>query len=262
MRNLYVVGMIVVIIGAMSAGGCMVEKSKLDKANSLNRKLSDQLKGAERDKDELLAENEDLLAQLEAHGPVDEQVAILVQQNQDLQMKYDDLYMRYEEQLNKTVVLPEPVNLALQELAASMPDVLEFSEQYGMVKLRADLTFAKGSVDVKPAAFDALSRLAGIVNSTGASAFNVYIAGHTDDVPIVQEATKRRHPNNWYLSVHRAVEVEKVLTDAGVDPTRVAVIGFGQFQPVEANAEGNKGNAANRRVEIWLVPKGQFVTVR
>ena len=58
------------------------------------------------------------------------------------------------------------------------------------------------------------------------------------------------------------MEVEKVLTDAGVDSARVAVMGFGQYQPIEPNAAGNKGNAANRRVEIWLVPKGQFVTVR
>jgi flagellar motor protein MotB len=41
-----------------------------------------------------------------------------------------------------------------------------------------------------------------------------------------------------------------------VSPKRVGVKGFGQYRPFVKNNPGNKGTAANRRVEILIVPTG------
>ena len=112
---------------------------------------------------------------------------------------------------------------------------------------------------LKPDAFDALKRLAAIMDSPSASRLNIFVAGHTDNIPISKPETLRRHPNNLYLSLHRAVEVQKVLVDAGVAPGRIGVMGFGEHHPVEPNA-GKGGNVANRRVEIWLVAPDKFLT--
>jgi len=79
-------------------------------------------------------------------------------------------------------------------------------------------------------------------------------------MPIRRPQTKRTHPDNWYLSVHRAVAVQKELARAGLAPARIGTMGFSEYHPVEPNAPGNKGNGANRRVEIWIVPPGRFLT--
>jgi outer membrane protein OmpA-like peptidoglycan-associated protein len=42
----------------------------------------------------------------------------------------------------------------------------------------------------------------------------------------------------------------------GIEPTRISERGFGEFRPVVPNAPGKKGNAQNRRVEIYIVPRG------
>ena len=54
--------------------------------------------------------------------------------------------------------------------------------------------------------------------------------------------------------------VEEALEEAGVSPERLAVVGFSEYHPTVANAPTQKGNQANRRVEIWIVPPRQFLT--
>jgi len=156
--------------------------------------------------------------------------------------------------------LPAQVDEALQAFAAANPDLVEYSPAYGMVKLKSDLTFELGSDFVKDSAEAALKKFVAILNDPVAGGFNVFIAGHTDDVPIKREETKRRHPDNWYLSVHRAVAVQQVLEEGGLAPDRICAMGFGEYHPVEPNKPGRKGNEANRRVEIWIVPPDRFLT--
>jgi chemotaxis protein MotB len=42
----------------------------------------------------------------------------------------------------------------------------------------------------------------------------------------------------------------------GIDPVRLSGRGFGEYRPVAANAPNKGGNAKNRRVEIYIIPKG------
>jgi chemotaxis protein MotB len=94
------------------------------------------------------------------------------------------------------------------------------------------------------------------MNSKEAKAFDVVIAGHTDDVPIKKPATREKHPTNWHLSVHRSIAVLNIMTANNMDPTRVSVRGFGEYRPVAPNKPDKKGNAENRRVELYIVPSG------
>src|SRR5208337_2202064 len=116
----------------------------------------------------------------------------------------------------------------------------------GMVKFKADTTFDPGSDKVKDAAREAVGKLAEILNDPIAQPFNSYVAGHTDDIPIVKDETKKRHPNNWYLSVHRAVAIEEILDKNKVAPERLGAMGFGEYHPVAPNAAGHKGNVLSR----------------
>ena len=138
---------------------------------------------------------------------------------------------------------------------------MEYLPKYGMIKLKADLTFDKGSAKVKPEAVEALKKLAKIVNSDAAKHFGVYVAGHTDDIPLVKPETIRAHGSNWGLSLHRAGAVVKVLAMAGVSQRRLCAMGFSKYHPIAPNKPGHKGNPLNRRVEIWIVPPDRFLTV-
>ena len=62
-----------------------------------------------------------------------------------------------------------------------------------------------------------------------------------------------RFPSNWELSTARAVEVVKLLVDAGMDSRNLSAAGYGEFAPVESN-DTPEGRGKNRRIEITLVP--------
>ena len=151
--------------------------------------------------------------------------------------------------------LPVELTTKLEELATKYP-MISYDAARGVLKFESDLTFEPGSDQVTASAASAVRSLCGILNSKEAEGFDVIIAGHTDDVPIGKPETRAKHPNNWYLSVHRGIGVLNIMTSSSVDPKRLSVRGFGEYRPMEPNAQDNKGNAKNRRVEIYIVPKG------
>lgn len=158
--------------------------------------------------------------------------------------------------------LPPALNIALQDFADANPQIAEFDPEIGMVKFKSDLTFRPGSDKVQGQAVGMLRKLVKILNSPEGKKFAIYVVGHTDDVPIGR--SRALHPTNWYLSAHRAVGVQQVLQSAGLGGQRIAVVGFGEYHPVAPNARsktGKKiGSRANRRVEIWIVSPGPFLT--
>ncbi len=149
--------------------------------------------------------------------------------------------------------LPPELNLKLQEFARNN-NIVDFDKDTGILKFKSDLLFAPGSADVEAKAIAAIATLSGIMNSGNGTEFDIIIAGHTDNQPI--RYSKASHPTNWHLSAHRAIGVLNIMSGKGIEARRLSVRGFGEFRPIAPNAPGNKGNAVNRRVEIYLVPKG------
>jgi chemotaxis protein MotB len=262
--------MLSVLGSLMTAGGC-VSDQQYKEALAANKIASDQLRARDSALREMRVENQNLQDALKNYkAAIDSRNS----QMEQLQIAHDklgkdfkELYDQYQKAMAGgtpqplgTIVLPAALDRALREFAKNNPDVLEYLPEYGMVKLKSDLTFEPGSTDIKTASGDALRQFVQILNGPDAAKFNIYIAGHTDDIPIRKPATAQLHPDNWYLSVHRSVAVEKVMTRAGLEPKRIGVMGFGEYHPIAANAPGNKGNVANRRVEIWIVPPDRFLT--
>jgi len=272
MKNFLALTTIVAIsAGTLATGGC-VSKQQYDEALAASRRATEQLENSQLALREARTENEDLKSRLAASGGLtsskDEEIALLAQAKADLQSDYDKLKALYDESLRAgpnppelgPIVLPVQVDKALKEFATANPELLDYLPEYGMVKIKSDLTFEPGSDIVKPAAQDALGKLVAVVNSPEAAEFNVYIAGHTDDMRISRAETKRRHPDNWYLSAHRGIAVQQVLAKAGLPAERIGVLGFSEYHPVAPNKPGKKGNVANRRVEIWIVPQDRLLT--
>ncbi len=151
--------------------------------------------------------------------------------------------------------LPAELNSMLADWAKGS-DLVSFDATRGIVKFKSDLLFEKGSDEVAPSALEAVKALCTILNTEQAKAFDIIIAGHTDDLPILKPDTKVKHPSNWYLSAHRAITVLDVMTTNGIVSERASVRGFGEFRPIVPNEPNKKGSPQNRRVEIYIVPKG------
>lgn len=265
MKTFRKIAVSVVMAGMLLAvAGC--EEQRLRAAN---RSLGERLDRSEAEKQQLKTESEQLSKQLDAKNLAmaesDQKISGLEEANGNLTTALTDLKKMYDELAAKprTIVinpLPPELNKALRDFAAANPEIADYDEKYGMVKFKSDLTFPPGSAVVNPQADETLAKLAKILNSPKAKKFAIYVAGHTDDMPIGKPSTRRMHPTNWYLSAHRAVGVEKVLQKAGIAPNRIAVMGFGEYHPIAPNKASQKGNKANRRVEIWIVPPGSFLT--
>ncbi|MGB2821444.1 MAG: OmpA family protein [Phycisphaerae bacterium] len=263
----------VAMLAALLLGSGCVSVDKYNEALAATRRANEALTQAKNAVRDMRTENQRLLGDIEARDGV---IAAREKALTELQSSHDKLgedfkalYAKYQDEIarGKTPtpfgpLLPAVLDKALSEFAAANPDLVEYLPKYGMVKLKSDLTFDKGSVDIKVASGDALRKFVAIVNTPDAQKFHIYIAGHTDDIPIRKPGTLQHHPDNWYLSVHRSVAVQKVLTSAGLASERIGVLGFSEYHPVAANKAGNKGNQANRRVEIWIVPPDKFLTAK
>jgi len=151
--------------------------------------------------------------------------------------------------------LPVELSAQFEDLSKKYP-MITYDAGRGVLKLSTDLLFDKGLDVVATSAVEGVKALSTILNSEEAKKFDIVVAGHTDDIPILRTETLQRHPTNWHLSAHRAIAVLNQMVRNNVDATRLSVRGFGEFRPAEPNAEGNKGNPQNRRVEIYIIPHG------
>jgi len=176
----------------------------------------------------------------------------LAQYSKKLQSQMDDVLSKGMNPVEVVQVrLPAELDRALKELAANHPDAVEYDAARGAVRWKSDLTFEKGSDEVRSSAQQSLQEFAKIVSSPAASQFEVIVVGHTDNLPI-GPVTGRKHPTNWNLSTNRAVSVVRSLNRFGVDFTRMGAMGYGEHHPRVPNpARG--GSEQNRRVEIFLV---------
>jgi chemotaxis protein MotB len=118
------------------------------------------------------------------------------------------------------------------------------------VTIRTDLLFSSGKAELARAAIEPLEQL----GKTMAPLPNpIRVEGHTDDVPINTAA----FPSNWELSAARAASVVRVMERVGMDPRRLAVVGMGEFRPLDSNLT-QAGRIANRRVALVILATGQL----
>ena len=151
--------------------------------------------------------------------------------------------------------LPVELSTMLEDFAKGS-DMVTYDASRGIVKFKSDLLFELGSANVASAAVAAVKSLCEILNTEQAKKFDIIIAGHTDDIDRFTPATRAKHPNNWYLSAHRAISVLNVMTGNNIGSERLSIRGFGEYRPVAPNKPNKGGNPQNRRVEIYIVAKG------
>jgi chemotaxis protein MotB len=110
------------------------------------------------------------------------------------------------------------------------------------IELSSSLLFPSGDALPNNAAFDLVAEIAKILAPYENP---VHVEGFTDNLPI----KTAQYPTNWELSAARAASIVRMLAMDGVNPGRLASVGYGEFQPVADNATAD-GRARNRRVVL------------
>lgn len=130
-----------------------------------------------------------------------------------------------------------------QQTAGIGLDVLRVGDSV-VIRIPAELTFDSGSSAVKPQ-FDAtLHEIARTVKTRSQTFVDVF--AHTD--------TSGTPQGNQALSDKRAAAVATYLASHGVTRARIASKGLGETAPLYNPETSEQEKAANRRVEIRLVP--------
>jgi len=137
----------------------------------------------------------------------------------------------------------------LESVAADMgyEDAIqvEVTETGMLVNIGDRVLFGLGEASLKPEAFPVLELVAQKLRD---SAKEVFVSGHTDNVPI----TSGKFRNNWELSSARALSVvEYFISDCNVPPDILAATGYSEFHPIAPN-DSAPNRRKNRRVEILI----------
>lgn len=118
------------------------------------------------------------------------------------------------------------------------------SETWLEIELSSSLLFPSGNAIPNDAAFALIERVARILAPYRNP---VQVQGFTDNLPI----STASYPTNWELSSARAASVVRMLAAHGVDPARLAAVGYGEFRPAASN-DTAAGRARNRRVILAI----------
>ena len=151
----------------------------------------------------------------------------------------------------------ESITRSQQTLEDEMRRALE-SKDITISELQGKLTvdilervlFDSGEATLKPGGQQVLRRVAEVLAQYPER--QIHVIGHTDNVPI-RAGARDRYPSNWELSTARATAAVRFLSEqAGVAPTRLGAVGYGEFRPVADNTSP-EGRARNRRIALVVL---------
>lgn len=118
------------------------------------------------------------------------------------------------------------------------------NDDWLQIQLKDSILFSSGRADVSRQAQEIFTQVADILEG---SENPIQIEGFTDNVPI----STSKYPSNWELSTARASAIVKWMALSGIDPSRLAAVGFGEHQPIATN-NTVLGRSQNRRVAIMV----------
>ncbi|MHC6226614.1 flagellar motor protein MotD [Pseudomonas sp. X10] len=140
--------------------------------------------------------------------------------------------------------ISEDMRDAFGDLIKSDQMTVRGNELWVEIELNSTLLFGSGDAMPSDVAFDIIEKVARILKPF---ANPVHVEGFTDNQPI----RTAQYPTNWELSSARAASIVRLLAMDGVDPARMASVGYGEYQPVASN-DTAEGRARNRRVVLVI----------
>lgn len=260
---------VALLLGA--GAGCVstsTHEAVLAELDQTNKKLATTQEQLQDTTSELKQENEKA-------SDLDEKLTVALEQNQSLVTKVSSMGQNVEQLLGEKDQMKEERQRLKREVdelqrmrAAAEARNAEYKKLLGklakmidagtlnvkvrnglmVVTMSNDVLFPPGGVRLKSEAQAAIAELAQELAAFQDRKFQVI--GHSDPTPI----RTSRFPSNWELSSQRAIEVVKVMINAGLPPNMVYAAGAAEFDPLVSN-DNAENMAQNRRVEVVFVPK-------
>ena len=140
--------------------------------------------------------------------------------------------------------IAEDVRDAFGDLIKSNQMTVRGNELWIEIELNSSLLFVSGDAMPSDKAFTIIEKVAKIIKPFDNP---IHVEGFTDDQPI----STAQFPSNWELSSSRAASIVRMLAMEGINPARLASVGYGEFQPVVSNATA-EGRGRNRRVVLVI----------
>jgi chemotaxis protein MotB len=230
-------------------------------------RLAELLRSGARTEDELATEQTLSREALNQVDILNRQINALRVQLAALEQALDLEQQRIEEQEVTIADLGSKLNLALagkveelsrfrseffgrlRQLLGERPDVRIVGDRF---VFQSEVLFPSASADIGANGRDELRKLAQSLREITAEMpsdlpWVLQINGHTDRRPI----RTPEFPSNWELSTARAINVGRFLVNEGIPPERIAMAGFGEFQPID-DRDDEIAYRRNRRIEIKL----------
>lgn len=139
------------------------------------------------------------------------------------------------------------------EQLAEKPEVIEtvkVEKVKGSVRFTIlnEILFQKASFELQSEGKAALETVIQVIKEEYPDR-NIVIEGHTDNQPYKEP----ERFSNWDLSASRALAVLRFFEQRGVQPVRLSIAAYGQYQPVADNST-EEGRRKNRRAVIVVQP--------
>jgi chemotaxis protein MotB len=139
----------------------------------------------------------------------------------------------------------DQVARAMDDLVKANLVIVRRTDFWIEVEIKTDILFPSASAQLQPTAVGVIEKLG---EALAPFPNAIRVEGHTDNRPIKTVA----FISNWELSAARAGSVVRVLASKGVEPGRLAVIGYGENRPHAPN-DTVEGRNSNRRVVVVIL---------
>ncbi len=149
-----------------------------------------------------------------------------------------------EMQLNLKEMADE-IERSLSSLISDETVGVRRADEWLEIEINTSILFTSGSARLVDSAVPVLQKIARILKPFPNP---INVEGFTDNRPIHTPT----YPSNWELSAARAASVVHLFTRAGVDPRRMAAIGYGEYRPIADNSTA-EGRSKNRRVVLAIL---------
>jgi chemotaxis protein MotB len=242
-----------------------VQQAINEELKTQNERLTDILQKKEVSQSAIIKETMEINKRLQGTNvELREKLAVIEMDSGRLQKERDTLKVRNEELEKQKEAELQKLKATYDELVKSLKGEIEAGEiQIRRMKDRLSVNlvekilFDSGKADLKGSGIEVLRKVGDQLARIEGK--RVQIEGHTDNVPIGGRL-KEKFPTNWELSASRALAVVHFLeNEVGIAPVKLSGAGYGEYQPAASN-DTFEGKAANRRIEIVLLPPYERIT--
>jgi chemotaxis protein MotB len=233
-----------------SLDNCNTQKAELSRQKSL---LESDIASLNKQIDFLKQNNTQALKQLEDMSVISSAQAESIKKSMENIGAKDNYIQTLQQQIARKDSLNMALVMNLKGAIGNLDDQdinIKVDKGVVYIDISDKLLFKTAKFDVTPQARDVLGKVAMVLKNQPDIEFMV--EGHTDNVEYKGAGLVL---DNWDLSVKRATSVVRILQKQyGLNPSKMAAAGRGEFNPVSDN-ETPEGRAANRRTRIVILPQ-------